>query len=50
MKKSALVTLVLSGALVSGCDDRSGYASPGYAVGADGSGALARACQAESSA
>jgi len=33
MKKSALVTLVLSGALVSGCDDRSQYGNPGYAAG-----------------
>jgi hypothetical protein len=33
MKKSALVTLVLSSALVSGCDDRSQYSNPGYAAG-----------------
>jgi hypothetical protein len=32
MKKSALVTLVLSGALVSGCDDRNQYGYPGYAA------------------
>jgi hypothetical protein len=32
MKKSALVTLVLSSALVSGCDDRSQYGDPGYAA------------------
>ncbi|HUD82517.1 MAG TPA: hypothetical protein VMQ67_03400 [Candidatus Saccharimonadales bacterium] len=35
MKKSALVTLVLSGALVSGCDDRSQYGDPGYGAGAN---------------
>ena len=33
MKKSALVTLVLSGALVSGCDDRNQYDDPAYAAG-----------------
>jgi hypothetical protein len=34
MKKSGLVTLVLSGALVGGCDDRSQYGDPSYAAGA----------------
>jgi hypothetical protein len=33
MKKSVVVTLVLSGALVSGCDDQSQYGNPGYAAG-----------------
>jgi hypothetical protein len=32
MKKSTLVTLVLSSALVSGCDDPSTYGAPGYAA------------------
>jgi len=35
MKKSALVTLVLSGALASGCDDGSQYGDPGYAASAN---------------
>jgi hypothetical protein len=33
MKKSTLVTLVLSSALVNGCDDRNLYGNPGYAAG-----------------
>jgi len=36
MKKSAMVTLVLSGALISGCDDRNAYrysSYPGYPTG-----------------
>jgi hypothetical protein len=33
MKKSALVTLVLSTALVSGCDDPTPYGDRGYAAG-----------------
>jgi hypothetical protein len=35
MKKSALVTLVLSGALVSGCDDQRQYGDLGHASGTD---------------